>query len=335
MINDVKQLWFKIIYFNSSYSGGKTLVPNKLGLGIFIDEGKPELTNKSNRTGLIIGISNHFSTYLPIQSDYSNSSNGYGDNYAHNLYEILNLKNLRENSLKNNSILRYDNVDLIDNRLLMNGIKNKTILYKSIFENNLTNEKSLFPLKINWEMYRIANSEFWEKYITIQSIIKENFMKKEKIIMIDNKKFGYIKAGKIIASSSNQVDEVFKTLKDDNRTLFEKPEFYKNEIEKNLDNIKKQYLVQKNFVCDLFYKTVEEKYLKYIVNKNDWWKNVDGREEFNGIWKDYESQKDKNKNIFIVEKRIVDNFGNEINYAKENHINKNINEEKKNIERER
>lgn len=59
-------------------------------------------------------------------------------------------------------------------------------------------------------------------------------------------------------------------------------------------------------------------------------------EMFNGILKSYEYEKNKNngQKIYVMEKNIVDQFGNNINSTKENNTNKNINcENKKGFEK--
>lgn len=261
-------LFLKIIFFNSKYEGGKFLVPNKLGEGIFIDEGKPELTNKSNRTGLIVGVDTFCSFYLPITSE---KNDYYSENYAEGMYENLKLNNLKENSLKNNSILHSDNIIVMSNNKLLDAVNNKIIIFKDIFVNDITDGRSTLPLKIIWEMHNNFRFKNRRNLVSINEIIDENFGKKEKSIIVDNKEFKHIRVAKTLAITKKQIDDVFLNIKNNNRTLFNDIKFYKNYVDDNNEMIKNKYVKGGQFFKKSFVKYVDKKLRELDGNDKERW----------------------------------------------------------------
>lgn len=304
IVYNPKFLFLKIIFFNSNFDGGKFLVPNKLGEGIFIDEGKEEPTNKSNRTGLIVGVDTFKSFYLPITSE---KSEHYSKNYADGMFLNLSLNNLKENSLKNNSILHTDNIIAISNKKLIEMVNNKTLIFKSIFINDISDGRSILPLKIIWDLYNNFNIIEKRNLISINEIIDENFGKKEKSIFVNNKEFKYIRMAKTLAITKEQVDDVFSNIKDNNRSLFNDIEYYKNYIVDNKEAIENEYKIEGNYFKKSFVKYIDKKLNELNKNDDERWLNWVESNKFLDF-KNFKNEYKKCKN-----EQVINNKYNEKN----------------------
>lgn len=283
MINNPNNLFLCIIYFNPSYNGGKFLIPNKFGEGVFYwSEEKQKVVNGSDRPGLIVGVGNYDSQILPIQTQHASN---YGSNYNDGKFILLNLNELLKNSLKNNSVLHTNNYVKISNKLLLDAINNKKIFYKKIFVDDFNNKNSLLPLEILWDTYK--NYENDRDLISISEIKEKNFGTKEETKIINDLEFKYKLISDMKWCTENQVDKVFGIMNSQNRAIVQTPEFYKNVINEKRIIFEREFNSSKTFFNKVFVNYID----KNKKNKK-WLSLINNDSKFKNLWCDYNNAKD-------------------------------------------
>lgn len=246
-----------------------------------------------------------------------------------------------------NSLMDFSNIVDVEKKIAYDFVNNPNSF--AIVSNKLSNNDYL---KILIKFYNVVVNE--KDNFTYQVVIEENLKREPEKIWANNKQFYKLNLGELKFLTEKRIDNLFDIYSQNtsNLSFLYDSGFYKKILEekekeflKNYDDLKNN--IEKHIINVMVNEIQEKKGIEKIKNPEiieDWIKKYSCNENKNKTLYDvYTNQlnlnnpklMDINKTIQF-KKNIVDQYGNDINYTKENQTDKNIDGEKnKNNEKDR